>query len=71
MKAKLTDVDEYRGEVIVETDNAILFKERSTGKEKWFPKSQVKYLREFDPLLGKTETTVYIPEWLAKDKEII
>ncbi len=57
---------EIAGEVKRETDKAILFYD---GKiEVWLPKSRISdYGQTKD---GKT-TSVFIPEWLAEEKELI
>jgi N-acetylglucosamine-6-phosphate deacetylase len=58
MKSDLIDI---ACEIKVETDKAILINDGT--KEVWLPKSQVEINRE--------DKEVTMPEWLAKEKELI
>jgi len=61
---------EFTGKKLHETDFAILFQEETKNKLEavWLPLSQINILNE-DSKTGEVE--IEIPEWLAKDKELI
>lgn len=54
------DIIEVAGRVLNETDKAIRFDDGV--REVWLPKSQVEV---------NTDGTISLPEWLAKEKELI
>lgn len=58
MKSDLVDIS---GEIQIETDKAYRFYDGT--RSVWLPKSQC----EWDP----DDKTMAMPEWLAKDKELI
>jgi hypothetical protein len=61
---KLCDIQGY---IHVETEKAVLFSENDAKEEAvWLPKSQI----EIEKVRGSI-VEVTMPEWLAKDKELI
>lgn len=63
--------EDYEGIFVHETKMALLFlpDEFDEGQEIWLPKSRIKY-EDGDYAKGD-RLTVTIPNWIAKDKELI
>jgi RNase P/RNase MRP subunit p29 len=61
------DLIEISGEILYETDLAILLYDGET--ESWIPKSQIEIEPKFFELGDMVVVTM--PEWLAEDKELI
>lgn len=56
------EILELNIEILHETDHAIMI-ENLNEENVWIPKSQIE--------ISEDEKTIGIPEWLAKDKELI
>ena len=62
-----SNIEDVVGEIVAETDKAILFHTGIKEKAVWLPKSQIEIYRD-EPMLGVV--TISAPEWLLIDKEL-
>ena len=62
-------MEEYLFEKIAETDRAILVSDGDV--ECWLPKSQIEIPEDCEDAEKGDMITIYIPDWLAKENELI
>ena len=63
---------EFCGDIIKETERAILFREQTQDKWNavWLPLSQINIINK-DTSTDPEQAEIEIAEWLAKEKELI
>lgn len=65
------EMEEYDGVFINQTINAVLFLPAGCdeGDEVWLPKSQIDFME--DDYERGDDITISVPNWLAREKELI